>query len=271
MLLFGLPFLPNGIAYVTIETVDRLLVQEFLGKDAVGLYSPNYKFGTILLMLVVAFRNAWQPFFLKVAKQENAQHLFSKVLTYFVVLGGLITLIATFFIEDILTIHYFDKFYILGSAYWEGIRIIPIIFLAYFCFGIYVVLTPGFYIEKKSQYMIFFTGSGAVVNIAANIILLPQLNIWGAAIATFLSYLTMALSIYWVSQKIYPIQIEWKKIAITILFMGSMILLFYSSELALWIRLCISLIAAACAFILMFDSNERSKLLKKLLKDPKSQ
>jgi len=237
MLRFGLPFLPNGIAYMAIETVDRFLVQEFLGKDAVGLYSPNYKFGTGLLMVVIAFRNAWQPFFLKISEQANAKQIYSRILTYWVIGGGLATLIGTYFIKDILTHHYGNSIYIMGPAYWAGIPIIPIIFLSYFFFGIYVVLTPGFYIEKKSDFMIIFTGTGAVFNVLANIILLPKLNIWGAAIATLISYFTMAATIYFISNKIFPIKIEWKRILQMFGLIAVFFYSFYNFELSILIRI----------------------------------
>jgi len=266
MLRFGLPFLPNGIAYVTIETVDRFLVQEYLGKDAVGLYSPNYKFGTALLMLVIAFRNAWQPFFLKIADQPNAKEIYSKVLSYFVICAGFITLAGTYFIKDVLTLHYFSRFYILGPEYWEGIPIIPIIFLSYFFFGIYVILTPGFYIEKKSALMIVFTGSGAAVNIMANIILLPKLHIWGAAIATLASYFMMALTIYIVSNKIFPIEIEWDRILKMCIPMAALMLLFYQFELTIFARLLIIAATLIYSYFFVLRRSERYVLKERIVK-----
>ncbi len=266
MLRFGLPFLPNGIAYVAIETVDRFLVQEYLGKDAVGLYSPNYKFGTALLVLVIAFRNAWQPFFLKIADQVDSKEIYSKVLTYFVITGGLITLIGTYLIRDVLTAHYFGSFYVFGPEYWEGIPIIPIIFLSYFFFGIYVILTPGFYIKKKSDFMIVFTGSGAVVNILANIFLLPKLHIWGAATATLISYFTMALTIYIVSNRIFPIRIEWNRIVKMLLLMATLMLLFYYVELNLILRLVMIIFAILYSYVFILQRKERAIIQRQFTK-----
>jgi O-antigen/teichoic acid export membrane protein len=257
MLRFGIPFLPNGIAYMAIETVDRFLVQEYLGKDAVGLYSPNYKFGTGLLMLVIAFRNAWQPFFLKIADQSNAKEIYSRILTYFVIGCGLITIFGTYFIKDVLTLHYFNSFYILGKEYWTGIPLIPIIFLSYFFFGIYVILTPGFYIKKKSGFMIIFTGSGAILNIIANIILLPKFNIWGAAIATLISYFTMALTIYVFSNRIYPITIEWKPILKMILLIGVFVLMFYQLDLNVTVRISLFIFAILYSYFFVLGTRER--------------
>ena len=264
MLRFGLPFLPNGIAYVTIETVDRFLVQEYLGKDAVGLYSPNYKFGTALLMLVIAFRNAWQPFFLKIADQPNAKEIYSRVLSYFVICAGFITLAGTYFIKDVLTLHYFNRFYILGPEYWEGIPIIPIIFLSYFFFGIYVILTPGFYIEKKSAFMVIFTGSGAAVNILANIFLLPKFHIWGAAIATLASYFVMALTIHVVSNKIFPIKIEWDRILKMGVPMAGLMLLFYQFEMTVLSRLLIITATMVYCYFILLRQSERHILKEKI-------
>ena len=68
LFLFAIPMIPNGIAYLIVEVSDKFLMRALLDKETLGLYSANYKFGTILLFLVVAFRSAWQPFFLKIAE-----------------------------------------------------------------------------------------------------------------------------------------------------------------------------------------------------------
>ncbi len=261
---FGLPFLPHGIAYTAIEMVDRFIVPAVLGKDALGLYGASYKFGAILLLLVNAFRNAWQPFFLDIAEQPNARQVYSRVLTYFIVASGMIVLLATYFIHDILTIHYFGKFYLLGKSYWNGISIIPIILLSYCFYGVYVILTPGFYITKKSKFMIIFTGSGALVNVIANLLLLPLLYIYGAALATLLSYITMALTVYWVAQRIYPIPIDWQRIGK----MGLLILLFmsiyYVENPVFWIRVALSSILLLLCLFWVLNSRERLAMREQL-------
>jgi len=53
---------------------------------------------------------------------------------------------------------------------------------------------------------------GVAVNIAANYLLIPALSLVGAAIASLLSYVTMAVGYFYVAQKHYPIQYETKKI-----------------------------------------------------------
>lgn len=264
MLGFALPFLPNGIAFTMIELIDRFIIPAVLDKDALGLYSANYKFGTILLQPVLAFRTAWQPFFLKVSSQENAKTIYSRVLTYFTMIAGLIIIGGTFFLGDLLR---WDVagFTFLGQEYWEGINMIPIILLSYLFLGMYMIFTPGFYIEKKSKYMVIFTGSGAIVNILANLYLLPRIGIYGAAWATVLSYATMAITIFIAAQRIYPIQVEWRRILQSLVLIIAGMSIYYFFPLALGWRIGLFLMMIA-AFFAILERSERSAVKSKVTK-----
>ena len=241
LLAFGLPLLPNGIAFMTIELVDNFLVKSLLSKEQVAIYRANYRFAALMLMLITAFRNAWQPFFLKVALQENARTIYARVLTYYVIAAGLFTVFISYFIGDILTYRFFGKFSILNEpVYWQGTGIIPLILLSYFVFGMYVIFTPGFYIEKKSRYMVLFTGLGAMVNIGANLWLLPLTDsFWGAAYATLISYLAMTVAIYVVARKIYPIPWEWGRVLPMICLISIAIVVFYLMQPGFIWRICL--------------------------------
>lgn len=209
---FGLPYLPAGMAVMVVQVIDVPILQKLTDLDTVGVYKANYKLGIFMMLFVNMFQYAWQPFFLQNAKEENAKEMFSKILTYFTLVGAIILITLTLFIVDLAKIQIAD-YSLIGSAYWSGLNIVPIILVAYLVNGIYVIFSAGVYIEEKSLYVPFIAGSGAVLNIAANFILIPQFGIYGAAVATFLSYLIMAVGYYAVTQKFYHILYEWDKIA----------------------------------------------------------
>jgi O-antigen/teichoic acid export membrane protein len=266
MFRFGLPFLPNGIAYMTIEMIDRFLVTKYLGKDVLAFYHANYKFASVLLLIIVGFRNAWQPFFLKVSKQLEAPAIYSRVLRYYLLTAGIIIIFVTLFINDLLTYRYFNSFYLLGTEYWQGISFIPWIILSYFFFGIYTIFTPAFYIHKKSQYMMLFTGAGAVFNIFANIWLLPEIGIWGAVIATVFAYLIMAVSIVVVSQKIYPVPIDLGKTAVLFLLISLIYILYFTVDLSFILRLLVFVAYVLISWMVIFPASEKSLIYKKIFK-----
>ncbi len=94
----------------------------------------------------------------------------------------------------------------------EGISIIPVVLFAYIFQGMYTNFIAGIYIEEKNKSLPLITGLGAATNIIVNLILIPIMGIMGAAIATLAAYIVMAVAIYRVSQKAYPIKYDWMRV-----------------------------------------------------------
>lgn len=211
LLKFGLPYLPAGLAVMIVQVIDVPILQALTDVDTVGIYKANYKLGIFMMLFVSMFQYAWQPFFLNNAKEENAKEIFSKVLTYFTVVGSILLITLSLFISELVKIN-FAGFYLLGEKYWSGISIVPIVLLGYFFNGLYVVFSAGIYIEEKSIFAPIVTGLGALVNVAVNYELIPRMNIIGAALATLASYVVMAVGYYIVTQKYYHIHYEYGKI-----------------------------------------------------------
>lgn len=211
LLKFGLPYIPAGLAGIAIQVIDRPILKLLTNDSTVGIYQANYRLGVLMMLVVGMFDYAWRPFFLQHAKDQDAKELFAKVFTYFVALMLLIFVFVSFFIEDLVRIHLFGKYFI-HPDYWGGVAIVPIVLLAYCFTGAYVNFVVGVYLEKKTKYLPYATGAGGVVNVVSNFLLIPKFGLMGAAYATLLSYIVMAIGIYFASQKFYYVEYEWNKI-----------------------------------------------------------
>lgn len=227
---FGFPYLPAGLAVMAVQVIDVPILERLTDLKTVGIYKANYKLGIFMMLFVNMFQYAWQPFFLQNAKEKNAKDMFSKVLTYFTLVGSIIVVGLSLFIADLAHIKVLG-FSLIGSAYWSGLDIVPIILFAYLINGIYVIFTAGIYIEEKSLYVPFIAGAGAIVNIVVNILLIPILNIYGAAIATLAAYFVLALGYYVVTQKVYFIRYEWDKILKILIGISLSAVIYYSFSL----------------------------------------
>jgi O-antigen/teichoic acid export membrane protein len=211
MIKFGIPFLPAGFAIMLIQVIDVPILEKLTDLKTVGIYKANYKLGIFMMLFVNMFQFAWQPFFLQNAKEPNAKEMFSKVLTYFTLVGSVILVVLSLFITDIAQIR-ISGFSLIGSQYWTGLHIVPIILFAYLINGMHTIFAAGIYIEEKSIYVPVITGTGAVVNVVLNFLLIPYLNITGAALAAAASYLVIGLGYYFVAQKFYQVKYELKRI-----------------------------------------------------------
>lgn len=269
LLKFGLPYLPAGLAVMTVQVIDVPILQALTDVDTVGIYKANYKLGIFMMLFVSMFQYAWQPFFLNNAKEENAKEIFSKVLTYFTVVGSVLLITLSLFISELVKIN-FAGFYLIGEKYWSGISIVPIILLGYFFNGLYVVFSAGIYIEEKSIFAPIVTGLGAIVNVAVNYALIPRMNIIGAALATLASYVIMAAGYYIVTQKYYHIHYEYGKILKMFFAIAVIGFLLYSSLLsldnAILYRIILTIAYIIYILFFVFDKKEFQFIKKNFLK-----
>jgi O-antigen/teichoic acid export membrane protein len=134
-------------------------------------------------------------------------------MTYSVLLMTLVFLVLSFFLEDIVRAPLFWGKPLIAEPYWSGLNIVPVILLAYLFLGVYNNLVAGIYIEKKTQHLPLVTFVGAGVSIGATYLLVPVIGLMGAAVATLLSYVTMAGLLFVIVQRVYPVPYEYGRLA----------------------------------------------------------
>jgi O-antigen/teichoic acid export membrane protein len=104
-----------------------------------------------------------------------------------------------------------------------------------------------------------------ILNICLNIILIPRLNIYGAALSTAISQIFFFIVIYYFSQKYYHVPYELKRILIMItvfIVLGGLSML--TSNLGIALRIPVKLlILASFPFILyMFNFLEKIEIIR---------
>lgn len=216
MLRFALPYMPGSFAAMMVQVIDVPIVRHLTNDSVLGIYRANYKLGIFMMLIVSMFQYAWQPFFLTNAKDENAKELFSKVLSLFVVAASVLWVVISLFIDNIAEFQILPGRTLIGREFLSGVHIVPIILLGYLFFGMYINFQAGLYIEEKTKYFPLVTGLGALSNVAVNFILVPVWGIFGAAVATLVSYVVMAGGLFIVAQRFYKINYEYSKIIKTL-------------------------------------------------------
>ncbi|NUN08177.1 MAG: oligosaccharide flippase family protein [Ignavibacteriaceae bacterium] len=211
MIKFGLPYLPAGISAMMLQVIDRPIVEYLTDLKTLGIYQANYRLGIVMMLFVSMFQYAWQPFSIKIAKEEDAEQVFAKVMTLFTAAGAVIIVLMILFIDYIIKFN-FGGGYIIGKPYWGGTGIIPIVLLGYLFNGFHVVFSASFFIKEKSGSAPLIMGAGAIANVLFNFLLIPYGGIYGAALATLISYVIIAVGYFIVSQRLYPIRYEYSKL-----------------------------------------------------------
>ena len=229
MMIYALPLMVAGLAGITNETIDRILLQYLLPSDIsaseIGLYSAFYKLSIIMTLFVQTFRFAAEPFFFSQEKERNAKQVYAQVMKYFC--------IVTAFIFLSVMIYYDLVKQFIGASFHDerGAIIVPILLLANLFLGLYYNLSVWYKLTEKTKYGAYMSLFGAVVTVVLNLLLIPYLGFIGSAWATLCCYFLMLVCSYFLGKKYYPIPYPLGRIA---LYFGLMLGLYFLSLNTLW-------------------------------------
>lgn len=207
ILAYALPLLIAGLAGMTNETIDRILLKYLLPSDIalaqVGIYGACYKISIIMTMFWQTFRYAAEPFFFAQAKEKDARKIYAHVMNYFVIVCMVIFLGT---MANLSWIKYF-----VGKDYREGLNVVPILLLANFCIGVFFNLSIWYKLSDKTKYGAYLTVFGAVITLVGNFVFIPKYGYMASAWATLACYAAMMVASYFIGNKHYPVNYDLKR------------------------------------------------------------
>ena len=221
MLRYSYPLVILGIAGVMNQTIDKILYpmlapDKALAMDGLGVYAANYKVAVVMVMFIQAFRFAYEPFIFAQNKEkgEDKTRAYSEAMKWFVIFGLFIFLGVMYFLPVIK--------YFISPKYFSGLRVVPIIMLGEFFFGIFFNLSLWYKLTDKTIWGTWFSLAGLAVTLILNFAFVPVYGYIACAWAAFCSYGFMMVASYIVGKKMYPIDYGIKRLALY--FLGAMAL-----------------------------------------------
>lgn len=215
LLRYGLPTVPASFSSIMVQVVDRPILLMMTSSAVVGLYQTNFRLAIPLMMFVTVFEYAWKPFYLSHRDDADAKSIFSRVLTLFTIVCGAIFLITAVFMPYIVQMPFIGGRFI-NPIYWSGMSIIPIVMFAYFFNGVFINLAAGLHIQKKTGWLPLATGVAAVLNVVFTLVLVPVMDIEGAAWAKVIAYVGSVVVLWWYVQRVYPMTYDLRRIITTL-------------------------------------------------------
>ena len=210
MLSYSWPILILGIAGILNQTADKMLFPYiYEGSDMreqLGIYGACSKIAMIMAMITQAFRFAYEPIVFAGVKDKDQHEMYAKAMKFFIIF----TLLAF-----LMVVGYMDILkYIIGSDYWPGLRVVPIVMAAEIMMGIYFNLSFWYKVIDKTIWGAIFSGIGCAVLIIVNVLFVPKYGYMACAWGGFAGYGVAMVASYFVGQKYYPIDYPIKDIAL---------------------------------------------------------
>ena len=233
MMIYALPLLIAGLAGMTNETIDRILLKHLLPNTEIaaselGLYGAFYKLSIIMTLFIQTFRFAAEPFFFAQEKEGGSRKIYADVMKYFTIIMAVIFLGVTIFYDIIKGF--------LGSEYHDerGFLVVSILLLANLFLGIYYNLSIWYKLTEKTKYGAYLSVFGAIITLALNFMLIPIIGFVGSAWATLVCYFSMTVASYYLGKRHFPIPYQVGRIGLYLLGMLGIYFLLNFLESNMW-------------------------------------
>ena len=204
MLKYTWPLLLMSVVGMLNQVADKILLPQLMpgreGMVQLGVYGACVKIAMIMSMLVQAFRYAYEPIVFGEAKNRNSDKTLADGMKWFVIFS-LLAYLAVMFYLPVLK-------YIIGSGYWEGLDVVPVVMLAELFMGIYFNLSFWYKLTDQTWWGAIINAIAVAVMIGINVIFVPKFGYWACAWGGFAGYGIAMLISYFLGQKKYPINYD---------------------------------------------------------------
>ena len=213
---FGLPTMPAEVSLYALNFVDRLIIVRSLGLAEAGLYSLGVKFAQAVNVLVRGFQLAWPPLAYSIRDDDEARRTYATVVTLFVagcafVVTGM-WLFSRWIVRALAAPKFFDSYEVIG-----------LIAAAVTLYALYLVLVVILGRTGRTEFNLPAAIAALVVNVALNLLLVPQLEIVGAALALVASYLVVLGLMYVFTQRLFRVPYEWGRLLRVVLSVAAIV------------------------------------------------
>lgn len=200
LLKFGLPMIPGTISFMILRVSDRYMLTYLSEKGLydVGIYAIGYKIGMILVFLNSIVSLVYFPYAMKIAKHPKANSSYRRMFEAYSFWGGLLGFLIVIFAWEI-------SLLLIDSSYFEAVKVVVFGVISSYLHGLFNLVNISFYIRKRAGNIAVAVIMGAILNIILNFLLIPQIGIYGAGIASIISYVFIFLLNYHISENLFPL------------------------------------------------------------------
>lgn len=196
---YSVPLIPNAIMWWLVISLNRPIMEEYLGMNAVGVFAVANKLPSLITVLFSVLLVSWQISVIEEHKKESYELFYNRVLK--VVFALLVCIVITLSLLGPMLIEV-----IADQKFYEAWEYIPLLSLAALFSAISGFVGTNFSATRESKYYFYSSVWGAIAAIAFNFLLIPMYGIHGAVIAIALSQLIML---------VFRIKYSWRTVKIT--------------------------------------------------------
>lgn len=263
MLSYGGPYMVTAVAGCLIPALDRVMITNFIGLDATGLYAIGYRYAFMLMLPMQAIMNAWIPFTLAIYKESNAEETYNRGLVLMTAGFSLLSVVMVSMVEPVIEL-------VASARYLPGHIVALPLMLGLVIQSISHTAGIGISLSKQTRFTMYSYLIGVLASAICIWFLVQPFGILGAAYGALLGKLAQSLSYIGFGYAVYPMRFGMKR-------PGAMVVLTAGAGLAMQLvsidglalliayRAAIVALFVTLIWFVMFNANERDRAAETVL------
>lgn len=230
----SIPFSLSSIFITIYYSIDSVMLDFFCGTKVVGYYNAAYRIIDAPLFLSESFKTALFPTISRVyaKKTEELNKIISISCNIALAVGLSIASTTAYLSEKLIYAFY-------GSEYAPSSAVLPALIFSIAFIMPSTICSTAIRAADKQSICIFVSGFGVVINISLNLVLIPIYSFVGAAWATLITEMIIAL-IYmevtrrYITGQIFTVQSVFRSISLAMLLV---VFLYFTNTFSLWMQI----------------------------------
>ena len=263
MLSYGGPYMVTAVATCLIPAVDRIMIANYVGLDANGLYAIGYRYAFMLMLPIQAIMTAWVPFTLAIYKEPDAEETYNRGLILMTAGLAVVSVIMISMVEPIIEL-------VASARYLPGHVVALPLILGLVIQNITHIARVGITLSKQTRYTMYSYMIGIVASAVAIWLLVQPFGILGAAYGALLGKLAQSTSYVGFAYKVYPMRFGMMRpSAMVLLAAGAGLALQLIAIEATWTliayRIAVVALFMTLVWFVMFNASDRQRTVQTVM------
>lgn len=199
ILAFSLPLVPASLALLVLSSADMFMLRTIsTDLSQSGWYEWAGRAVLVLTPLTLGFGMAWQRYIFRKKKEGGRMDELGRSALLFMVTVNWAAMVLALLSREIVVAF--------GGPEWlPAARVLPWLSGSAALYALFTISQTAPLLTGQTRYIGWMTAFGAVLNIGFNLRLIPVAGAVGAAFATLATNMFMAVSLFWLGRKVFPV------------------------------------------------------------------
>lgn len=206
-LAWGVPCTVIAIGQISSEWLDRFVIQNFDTAEDVGIYSFACRISMVIVSFFIGpFGFIWSPIRMEYYKDEIAPQLFSRILTYYFIVGTVLLVVLSLWAGEVAAI------FARNPSYLKAVGVIPLVMFSSLIFGAINIVDIGVAVSRNIKISVCIFSITAAFSFLANCIFVPVYGYSASPVIKLVCSLVVVVATLTASQQYFRVQYQFLRI-----------------------------------------------------------